>query len=99
MNTEARLIPVREAHRFDQAALTEYLKPHLDGFSERFDILQFEGGQSNPTFLLDCGAQQYVLRKKPPGKLPPPPPFTAEDTVSAAEETLKKLFTKDKKQP
>jgi aminoglycoside phosphotransferase (APT) family kinase protein len=71
MNTEAKLIPVREAHRFDQAALAEYLKPHLDSFSEGFDILQFEGGQSNPTFLLDCGAHQYVLRKKPPGKLLP----------------------------
>ena len=35
--------------------------------------------------------------KKAPGKLPTPPPFTADDTVSAAEETLKKIFTKGKK--
>ena len=71
MNTEAKLTPVREAHRFNEAALAEYLKPHLEGFKERFGILQFEGGQSNPTFLLNCGAHKYVLRKKPPGKLLP----------------------------
>jgi aminoglycoside phosphotransferase (APT) family kinase protein len=71
MHTEAKLTPVREAHRFDQAALAEYLKPQLAGFGEPFEILQFEGGQSNPTFLLDCGAHKYVIRKKPPGKLLP----------------------------
>ncbi len=27
------------------------------------------GGQSNPTFLLDCGSAKYVLRKKPGGQL------------------------------
>jgi pSer/pThr/pTyr-binding forkhead associated (FHA) protein len=36
-------------------------------------------------------------KKKPPAKLPPPPPITADNTVDAAEETLKKLFTKDKR--
>jgi len=71
MNTEAKLTPVREAHRFDEAALAQYLKAELDGFCEPFSILQFEGGQSNPTFLLDCGDHKYVLRKKPPGKLLP----------------------------
>ena len=71
MNTEAKLTPIREAHRFDEAALAEYLKTQLDGFSEPFSILQFEGGQSNPTFLLDCGDYKYVLRKKPPGNLLP----------------------------
>jgi aminoglycoside phosphotransferase (APT) family kinase protein len=34
-------------------------------------VQQFEGGQSNPTFLLSTGDKQYVLRKKPPGKLLP----------------------------
>ena len=35
-------------------------------------MLQFEGGQSNPTFhLTDGGGRMYVLRKKPPGKLLP----------------------------
>jgi aminoglycoside phosphotransferase (APT) family kinase protein len=35
-------------------------------------VLQFEGGQSNPTFHLTDGAgRMYVMRKKPPGKLLP----------------------------
>jgi len=71
MNTEPKLTPVREAHRFDEAVLAEYLKTQLDGFSEPSSILQFEGGQSNPTFLLVCGDYKYVLRKKPPGNLLP----------------------------
>lgn len=71
MSTEAKLTPVRDAHRFDEAALAEYLKVRLYGFREPFRMLQFEGGQSNPTFLLDCGDHKYVLRKKPPGKLLP----------------------------
>jgi aminoglycoside phosphotransferase (APT) family kinase protein len=71
MNTEAKLTPVREAHRFDEAALSDYLKSQMDGFSEPVGVLQFEGGQSNPTFLLDCADVKFVLRKKPPGKLLP----------------------------
>lgn len=35
--------------------------------------------------------------KKPPGKLPPAPSVTADDTVSAAEETLKKFLEKPKR--
>eukprot|EP00897_Mesotaenium_endlicherianum_P002862 jgi/Mesen1/2603/ME000166S01727 len=31
--------------------------------------MSFGHGQSNPTFLLEAGKAQYVLRKKPPGKL------------------------------
>jgi aminoglycoside phosphotransferase (APT) family kinase protein len=34
-------------------------------------ITQFEGGQSNPTYLLDAGNRQLVLRRKPPGTLLP----------------------------
>jgi len=35
-------------------------------------VRQFEGGQSNPTFLLTAsgaGGRRYVMRKKPPGQL------------------------------
>jgi len=32
-------------------------------------VRQFEGGQSNPTYLLETGATRWVLRKKPPGQL------------------------------
>ena len=63
--------PIREAHRFNERALKLYLRQHLDGFSEPCAISQFEGGQSNPTFLLECDKKKFVLRKKPPGRLLP----------------------------
>jgi aminoglycoside phosphotransferase (APT) family kinase protein len=63
------LTPVREAHRFDEAALTEYLAKHLAGFAGSLEVRQFEGGQSNPTYLLESAGRRWVLRKKPPGLL------------------------------
>lgn len=63
--------PVREAHRFDEAALEKYLRSRLTGFTGPLAIRQFEGGQSNPTFHLSAGSGEYVLRKRPPGKLLP----------------------------
>ena len=71
MKTEAILTPVREAHRFDESALDIYLKKNLQGYTGPLAVQQFEGGQSNPTFLLTAGGKRYVLRKKPPGKLLP----------------------------
>lgn len=67
----AGLRPVREAHRFDQSALFDHLTQVVPGFSGPMSVRQFEGGQSNPTFLLDTPGGQFVLRKKPPGKLLP----------------------------
>ena len=61
----------REAHRFDEARLESYLRAKVAGFAGPLDILQFAGGQSNPTFVLDTPARRYVLRKKPPGTLLP----------------------------
>jgi len=72
--SDVEIIDVREAHRFDQAALRAYLVDHIDGFPTaacEMRVRQFEGGQSNPTFLLESGAKAYVLRKQPPGKLLP----------------------------
>jgi aminoglycoside phosphotransferase (APT) family kinase protein len=63
--------PVRERHRFDAAALTDWLTGHLPGFDGPLELLQFSGGQSNPTFLLHAASGDYVLRKQPPGKLLP----------------------------
>jgi len=71
MKTDAKLTAVREAHRFDENALAEYLKNNLKGYAGPLQVQQFEGGQSNPTFLLTAGGKEYVLRKKPPGKLLP----------------------------
>ncbi len=61
--------PVRQSHRFDEAALERYLRSTIDSFTGALSVQQFGGGQSNPTFLLSAGQSRYVLRKKPPGKL------------------------------
>jgi aminoglycoside phosphotransferase (APT) family kinase protein len=71
MKTDAKLTPVREAHQFDESALDEFLKNNLEGYAGSLIVQQFEGGQSNPTFLLTADGQEYVMRKKPPGKLLP----------------------------
>ncbi|HEX5515440.1 MAG TPA: phosphotransferase family protein, partial [Gammaproteobacteria bacterium] len=70
-NLPAGLVDVLPAHRFDETALREYLRPQLEGVEQSFSVKQFQGGQSNPTFLLEAGGRRYVLRKKPPGKLLP----------------------------
>ena len=63
--------PVREAHRFDEAALERHLAASVAGFAGPMEVRQFLGGQSNPSYLLSTPAKLYVLRKKPPGKLLP----------------------------
>jgi len=63
------LTEVREAHRFDERALGAYLAERIDGFKAEIEVRQFEGGQSNPTFMIHSGERRYVMRKKPPGKL------------------------------
>lgn len=65
------LIDALPQHRFDEAALWSYLARNLDDFSEPATLRQFQGGQSNPTFLIETRAKKFVLRKKPPGKLLP----------------------------
>ena len=68
--------PVREVapgHRFDEARLEAWLAPRIDRFGTGMSVQQFQGGASNPTFLLTTqtpdGPRRYVLRKKPPGVL------------------------------
>lgn len=57
-------------HRFDEAALARYLDTNF-GAGGALHVEQFQGGASNPTFLLTrenpSGVERYVLRKKPPG--------------------------------
>lgn len=70
MEGQPELVPVLDAHRIDEDRLADYLRQHglLDG---TLRMRQFQGGQSNPTYLLETGEQRYVLRKKPPGKVLP----------------------------
>jgi aminoglycoside phosphotransferase (APT) family kinase protein len=60
---------VAAAHRFDEKRLEAYLAEHIDGFQGPLTVVQFKGGQSNPTYLLRAASGHYVLRRKPPGKL------------------------------
>lgn len=69
--SDVELTPVRKAHEFDLGALHRYMQHNIEGYRGPFEILQFEGGQSNPTFLLATSSAQYVLRKQPPGQLLP----------------------------
>lgn len=76
MTEATRGLPVGEiapAHRFDIAALDAYLRARIEDFGENLEVHQFQGGASNPTFLLvtQSGGElrRYVLRKKPPGVL------------------------------
>lgn len=69
--SNAELTAVRDAHRFDEAALAAYLNDHVAGFDGAMTVTQFEGGQSNPTFRIEAGGRHYVLRKQPPGELLP----------------------------
>lgn len=60
---------VRPAHRFDESKLARWLAGKLAGADRGVRIRQFEGGQSNPTFLVETGRGRWVLRKKPSGPL------------------------------
>ena len=60
---------VRAAHRLDEAALERWLKANVEGYAGPLSISQFQGGASNPTYLLTAGSGRYVMRKKPPGQL------------------------------
>jgi aminoglycoside phosphotransferase (APT) family kinase protein len=67
-----QVVPVLEQHRFDPAPLVAWMEANIDGFEGPMEIAQFQGGMSNPTFLLtDANGRRYVLRKKPPGELLP----------------------------
>lgn len=68
--TDASLIEVRPAHRFDEDRLRRWLAERVQGIGP-IAVRQFQGGQSNPTYLLETAAGRFVLRKKPPGPLLP----------------------------
>ena len=64
------LIEPLAQHLIDADTVSDWLAPHIGGKGLR--VQQFQGGMSNPTYLLTGpDAKRYVLRKKPPGKLLP----------------------------
>ncbi|HVX75671.1 MAG TPA: phosphotransferase family protein [Bradyrhizobium sp.] len=63
--------PVEERHRIDELRLDGWMRDHVEGYQGPLTVLQFKGGQSNPTYRLDTPGRSYVMRRKPFGKLLP----------------------------
>lgn len=69
---DSNVVEVREAHRINEGHLEDFCRANIDGFSGNLTVRQFQGGQSNPTYLLETdgpSARKYVVRKQPPGTL------------------------------
>ena len=58
-------------HDIDLVALNRYLDAAAPQIGRVETMHQFEGGQSNPTFLLTSNTGRFVLRRKPVGALLP----------------------------
>jgi aminoglycoside phosphotransferase (APT) family kinase protein len=58
-----------DTQTLDEGAVAAYLKENLAGFEGPMEVTKFQGGQSNPTFMLKTPSHNYVLRRKPPGVL------------------------------
>ena len=86
--SEVSLTPIRAGHGFDQQALESYMNSNVEGFRRPCSIQQFEGGQSNPTFLIESPDKRFVLRKQPPGNLLP-----SAHQVDREHRVMKALFS------
>ena len=49
--------------QFDEDQLARYLRGTIPGLTGDIGVRQFQGGQSNPTFLLETNAGKLVLRR------------------------------------
>lgn len=67
--SNAGTMPVRDGHRFDEAALATWLATNVEGYVGPLAVEQFKGGQSNPTYKLVTPQRHYVLRRKPLGPI------------------------------
>jgi aminoglycoside phosphotransferase (APT) family kinase protein len=61
------IVDIRAGFGFDLARLEGFLAQRVAGFEGPLTARQFDGGQSNPTYILDTPGRTYVLRRKPPG--------------------------------
>ena len=78
MNTEGflELIPMRPDELIDPETVAAHLEGHLPGASGIPEVLQFEGGKANLTYLLRYPGSggsmlEYVLRRPPLGPVAP----------------------------
>ena len=71
MGNSADVRPIAAAARFDENALERWMQEHVSDFAGPSTVRQFQGGQSNPTYLISTAARAYVMRRKPFGTLLP----------------------------
>ncbi len=62
---------VEERHRVNEANLAKWMSENVEDFAGPLTVLQFKGGQSNPTYRLNTPGRSYVMRRRPFGKLLP----------------------------
>ena len=55
------------AQGLDLTQLDTWIRAHVPPFKGPLQAEKFAGGQSNPTFKLTAGENQYELRRKPQG--------------------------------
>lgn len=60
---------MNDPNALDASVLGPYLSGHIEGFGALTEIVKFNAGQSNPTYLLKTSTGRFVLRAKPPGAL------------------------------
>ena len=75
-NTDNTLIfsgtkEVAENLKFDELKLQEWFGDNIPSAGKIDKVVQFKGGQSNPTYKISSTNQVFVLRRKPPGILLP----------------------------
>ena len=56
---------VEERHRINEASLDGWMREHVEGYQGPLSVLQFKGGQSNPTYKLLTPERDYVYRLGP----------------------------------
>ncbi len=59
----------RSGFELDPERLAHYLTSAAGIDARDLRVRQFDGGQSNPTYLLNAAGGNFVLRRKPPGEL------------------------------
>jgi hypothetical protein len=55
---------VEERHRIDEKRLDAWMRENVEGYQGPLTVLQFKGGQSNPTYRLDTPGRSYVMRRR-----------------------------------
>ena len=71
VGNSADVKPIGASARFDESALEQWMREHVHGYEGPSTIYQFQGGQSNPTYLISTAERAYVMRRKPFGTLLP----------------------------